>query len=165
MKLFIVVVFCFCAAWTAAGQAPVITAADLDRLTGPSWAGTLTYVDYSSNKRTSIRSNLTVTKVGGDSGAWRFAYEYPDEPKANQTSDAVLASGGKNFFGEDVVEKTKLADGSLRFVTTQRGTDNDKPALFRYTYLIARNSLSIKKEVRIDGSKDFFERNVYEWKR
>lgn len=43
--------------------------------------------------------------------------------------------------------------------------DNDKRALFRYTYLLGAKSLSIKKEVRYEGASEFFERNEYSWKR
>ncbi len=64
-------------------QSPRVSAEDLRKLSGARWTGTLTYLDYRSNKPTSIPSNLTVTQAGGDENAWVFEYEYPDEPKAN----------------------------------------------------------------------------------
>jgi len=84
MKLFVFALLLASAfAARAAAQAPRVGAEDLRRLTGAKWTGTLTYLDYRSNKEVSIRSNLTVTQAPGDDSAWVFEYEYPDEPKAN----------------------------------------------------------------------------------
>ncbi len=66
---------------------------------------------------------------------------------------------------EKIVERESLAGGVLRLVTERRGKDNDKDALFRYTYLIGKSSFSIGKEVRPEGATKFFERNRYSWRR
>jgi hypothetical protein len=166
MRFFVLCIACLLIASSFAhGQSAVITPIDIQILEGPKWTGMLTYLDYSSNKRTSIKSNLTVTRKATDPAVWTFAYEYPDEPKANDASDAVLEDGGRKFFGETVIEKKYLAGKTIQVVTTQAGTDNGKKALFRYTYLINAKSLSIKKEVQIEGSSDWFERNEYRWVR
>ena len=149
----------------ASAQNAVLTSKDLKLFEGRKWIGTLTYVDYRSNKKTSIKSNLAVKRDKKKKDTWVFAYEYPDEPKANQASDAVLSDGGKKFFGETVVERSRMADKSLKIVTTQTGSDNDRKAMFRYTYLVSSKSLSIKKEVQIDGKTEWFERNAYSWRR
>jgi hypothetical protein len=156
--------FSLFAALTPAQSAKVLPE-DLRRLTGARWAGTLTYTDYGSNKRVSIPSTLTVTEATGDASSWVFEYAYPDEPKANGKQTVKLDEGGTRLDGETVVERTSLDDGLLRIVTERRGTDNDKPALFRYTYLIGASSFSVKKEVRYEGASEFFERNVYSWSR
>lgn len=138
---------------------------DLRRLTGARWTGTLTYTDYSSNKRVSIPSNLTVTERDGDAAAWVFEYEYPKEPKANGRREVTLGGDGATLDGEAVVERASLEGGLLRVVTEKRGTDDDRAALFRYTYLIGASSFTVRKEVRRDGAEQFFERNVYSWSR
>lgn len=138
---------------------------DLRRLTGARWAGTLTYTDYSSNKRVSIPSNLSVTEQDGDATSWVFEYEYPKEPKANGRRVVTLAGDGATLDGETVVERSSVDGGLLRVVTEKRGTDDERAALFRYTYLIGASSFSIRKEVRLDGAEQFFERNVYSWSR
>ncbi len=165
MKNFICVACLLIFSTFATGQNAVLTPEDLKLFEGPKWTGTLTYLDYRSNKRTSIKSNLTVTQKANTQLTWTFAYEYPDEPKANDSSDAVLEDGGRKFFGENVIEKKYLPGETLRMVTTQPGTDNGKKALFRYTYLINAKSLSITKEVQVEGSSDWFERNEYRWVR
>ncbi|MBC7898631.1 MAG: hypothetical protein H7070_01140 [Saprospiraceae bacterium] len=146
-------------------QTAKVDATDLNRLTGAEWKGTLTYLDYSSNKKTSIASNLTVIETPGDHLSWTFDFKYPDEPKADKRSTVTLSPDGRTFDGETVIEKTYLSRESLKIVTTQRGTDNDKKAVFRYTYLFAPASLSIKKEVRLETATEYFERNEYSWKR
>lgn len=147
----------------AASAQGSLTAKDLKLVEGEKWIGELTYLDYRSNKRTSIRSNLTVTKKSDS--AWTFSYEYPDEPKADGSSDAELSADGKTFNGQAVAAKRKLPGGGLRFVTTKEGEDNNKKALFRYTYTVTPNTFSIKKEVRTEGTAEWFERNTYSWKR
>ena len=146
-------------------QSAKILPEDLRRLTGARWSGMLTYTDYTSNRRVSIPSTLIVTESAGDASSWVFEYGYPEEPKANGKQTVKLDDGGTRLDGETVVERTSLDGGLLRIVTEKRGTDNDKPALFRYTYIISASSFSVKKEVRIEGASEFFERNVYSWSR
>lgn len=150
---------------SALPQTPQVRAEDLRRLTGARWSGSLVYLDYGSNKEVSIRSHLTVSESPGDAPSWVFEYEYPDEPKANGKKTVALGEGGKVFGDETVVGRAMLEDGTLRIVTERRGKDNDKDALFRYTYLIGASSFSIKKEVRPDGAAEFFERNRFSWGR
>ena len=149
----------------ASAQTPRVSAEDFRRLTGPNWKGSLVYLDYSANKQVSIRSNLTVTQAPGAEAAWVFEYEYPDEPKANGKQNLRLGDDGKAIDDETIVERTTLDGGVLRIVTERRGKDNDRDALFRYTYLIGASSFSIRKEVRAEGASEFFERNRYSWTR
>ncbi len=41
---------------------PKVNSKDLQRITGAQWKGTLTYLDYRSNKKVSIPSHLRVTR-------------------------------------------------------------------------------------------------------
>ena len=145
-------------------QTPVVMPEDFSLLTGGRWTGTLVYLDYGSNKETSIPSHLTVTKSPGENLTWIFEYEYPREPKANSKEKVKLTTDGTSINDEKVVARETLG-GVLRLVTERRGKDNDRDALIRYTYLIGQSSFSIKKEVRPDGSSRFFERNRYTWQR
>jgi hypothetical protein len=146
-------------------QAPRVSPQDLRKLSGARWTGTLTYLDYRSNKKVSIPSSLTVTQAAGDENAWVFEYEYPDEPKANGKQTLKLEEEGRVFDGETVSERTGLDGGGFRLVTVKRGRDNDKDALFRFTYTLDGGTFSVKKEVKPEGAAEFFERNLYSWKR
>jgi hypothetical protein len=146
-------------------QSPRVSADDLRGLTGARWTGTLTYLDYRSNKRVSIPSNLTVTQADEGGSSWVFEYEYPEEPKANGRQTLKISDGGAVFDGEKVVERAGLDRGGFRLVTVKRGRDNESEALFRFTYTFGGTTFSIKKEVSPVGSAEFFERNTYSWKR
>lgn len=149
----------------ALGQVPKVKIKDLQNLTGAQWTGTLSYLDYGKNTKVSIPSNLTVTQSKDNKSSWIFEYQYPDEPKANSKEIVAITEDGKIFDGETVIERTNLADKTLRIVTEKSGTDNDKKALFRFTYLIGKTNFSIKKEVQYEGKTDFFVRNEYSWKK
>ena len=144
-------------------KTPKIKSGDFKQLTAGQWKGRLTYQDYRSNKKASILSNLTVTESNENKLSWIFEYEYPDEPKANKKSIVKISKDGKTFDDETVVERKKLSNETLKIVTTKNGTDNDKPSVFRYTYLINKKSFSIRKEVKYKGTQEFFERNEYSW--
>ena len=149
----------------AFGQTPKMKIKDLQNLTGAQWTGTLSYLDYRKNTKVSIPSNLTVTQSKDDKSSWIFEYQYPDEPKANSKETVTISKDGKMFDGETVIERTSLADKTLRIVTEKSGIDNNKKALYRFTYLLSKTSFSIKKEVQHEGTTDFFVRNEYSWKR
>jgi len=146
-------------------EAPKVKTEDLQRLTGARWTGTLTYADYGTNKKVSIPSNLTVTRSAANKLSWVFEYQYPDEPKANSKATVTIGKDGTTIDGEKVIERTRLAGDTLRIVTEKPGPDNNKSALFRFTYLLSATSFSIKKEVRYEGATEFFERNQYSWQR
>lgn len=148
----------------AFAQTVSVTPDELKTLEGAEWVGELTYLDYSSNEKTSIKSNLKISK-SNDPRVWTFDYIYPREPKANGTSMVGLSADGRTFNDQAVVEKSKLADGTLKFVSTKPGTDNERKALFRFTYLFSATKFSIKKEVKVDGTDTYFERNTYTWSR
>ena len=148
-----------------AANSPRLEAGDLNRLTGAQWKGTLTYLDYGRNKKVSIPSHLTITGPGADGLSWTFDYLYLDEPKANSKEVVVVSKDGTIIDGERVVERATAPDGTLKIVTEKAGTDNGKPSLFRYTYLLGATSFSIRKEVKPEGAADFFERNQYSWTR
>ncbi|MDQ1592444.1 MAG: hypothetical protein QOG71_3071 [Pyrinomonadaceae bacterium] len=144
---------------------PKIKADDLQLVTGAQWTGALTYLDYGRNKKVSISSNLVVTRSAADQLSWFFEYKYPDEPKADGKKNLVIGKNGRTINGATVMERTTLADKTLKVVTEDAGTDNDEPALLRLTYLMGAKSFSIKKEVRYVGAGEFIVRNEYSWKR
>jgi hypothetical protein len=144
---------------------PALRPTDLQMLTGQPWTGTLTYLDYRSNRPVSIRSTLIVSRPKGDEPVWIFDYRYPDEPKANSQETVTLGTDGTTLNGEHVVERTSVAGERLKVVTEESGMDNDRKAAIRYTYSIGATSVSIKKEVRYEDAQEYIERNRYEWTR
>jgi hypothetical protein len=150
---------------SASAQSSRISAKDLRPLEGKQWVGVLTYLDYNSKKTASIRSNIEVTRSKTDGLSWFFELQYPLEPGANSRDTVKLSPDGRTLDGENVIERKKLANGVLRIVTVKAGKDDNRDAVFRHTYLISKSSFSIKKEVRFDGTAEFFERHTFVWTR
>lgn len=141
--------------------------ADIDRLVGPGWSGTLTYRDYTTDARTTIKAALLLSKLpsaSDGSARWDFRIAYADEPHANSGDTISLAADGHRFRRATVVERTQLPSGDVQVVTEEDGLDNEKPARVRLVYRISERKASLQKLVRYEGG-EFFERHIYEWTR
>ena len=153
---------------TSVNTAVVVSPMDIDRLTGAPWAGTLTYLDYTSRAQTSIRSSLLMTRLPEQSdgnAAWEMRVGYANEPHANSAETAVLVRGGSVFREGQVMERSVLPDGTIRVVTEQDGEDDGRNARFRFVYLLGEKQCSIQKLVRFKTEEIFFERHIYRWSR
>ena len=140
---------------------PIIGASDIKILEGEKWIGTLTYLDYTSNKKTSILANLRVVANSADKNSWIFYNEYPEEPNANGSETITLSSDGSMFGDEKVVERNKLLGGTIKIITVK---EKDKKK-YRYTYLISPEIFSIRKEEKGEHDSAYFERNTYSFSR
>jgi hypothetical protein len=146
---------------------PTASPADLDRLAGPGWAGTLTYRDYTTEARTTIKAAQLLMRLGdaADGSAHRdFQMAYADEPHANSGDTLRLSADGRRLRGAGMVERLQLSDGRVRVVTEQDGRDNERPARIRTVYILGERAASLQKLVRYEGG-EFFERYIYEWVR
>jgi hypothetical protein len=153
---------------TAVNASAAMISADIDRLTGAPWKGTLTYLDYTSHLETTIKSSLLVTRLPqqpGGTSAWDMRVGYADEPHANSGETAVLTRDGHVFRDGEVLDRAVLADGSVRIVTEQDGQDDNRLARFRFVYLLGDKECSIQKLVRFAPEEAFFERHIYRWSR
>lgn len=150
----------------AEAGSPVVTPADIDRLVGVAWVGTLTYKDYTSGKPTAIRSTLRVTPLpSARPHAWTMAIGYPDEPHADSTEPLTLSDDGTRFDDNAVVARAALGDGRVRITTEQEGSDNGAPARLRRVYTFGADECSVQLMVRPAGQPEFFERHIYVWRR
>lgn len=155
-------------AGVAAESGAQVLASDLDLLTGSPWAGTLTYLDYTSSKPTSIRSTMEISRRPAGSTAadsWELRIGYNDEPHANESEVVEISGGGAAFRGQMVTERSVLPDGTIRLVAEEDSEDNKVPARLRYVYLLSARSCSIQKLVRTEPAGKFFERHIYSWTR
>lgn len=143
----------------------VISAKDLKDLRG-CWQGSLTYLDYSSNKPYTMNADLKVSRTGR-SHTFILENIYPQEPKANSSDTIIISSDGRKINDEIVHSKLKNADGSLEIITEKEGLDgnDNKPATFRFTYTIGKKSYIHKKEVRFDGQQEWIKRHEYNYSR
>jgi hypothetical protein len=152
---------------SALSAQPAVAAADLDRLVGPGWVGTLTYRDYSTEARTAIKASLLLARMPSapaTDARWDLRVAYADEPHANSGEIITVSADRRVFRKATVTAREQLSDGRVRIVTEEEGRDNERPARIRMVYLVGDRAASIQKLVRYAGA-EYFERHIYEWTR
>ena len=124
------------------------------------WKGQLTYLDYSSGKPYTMQANIRIA-LTDDKKGWITTYEYPKEPHANSTDTTYLIH--RLFGKERIMEFKKDSNHGFVLVTESDGEDgNDhKKAVLKHTYLLRANTVSIKKEVKFNGTTAWIKRNEY----
>jgi hypothetical protein len=148
----------------ASAQNSTVRSKDFTPLAGK-WTGTLTYLDYSSNKLESIKANL-YTEIKNDS-LFELNIYYTDEPSHNAKDEYRIREKGTIINDTKVIERTALPNGVLKIVLEEKGKDgNDsKPATFHHVMLISKNKFTLTKLVKFDGEATFFQRNQYTFSR
>jgi hypothetical protein len=160
--LFAAILFCL----TARAQTGARIYPEDVKLWNGSWTGTLTYLDYRSNKPVTIPSDIDV-RWNEEQMQLVVAYTYPKEPQANSVDTIIVSGDGQLFNNNRVVTRKKLGNGSVEITTEMMGKDgNDsKDALIRKTYIIGEESYLNRKEVRFAGEKVWIKRNESVFKR
>lgn len=124
------------------------------------WEGKLTYLDYSSGKPYTMSANIKISLTEDKTG-YIMGYEYPKEPHANSIDTTFIVN---NLFGKDkIVEFNKAADGGFTLITEIEGEDgnDNKKAILRHTYTLKKNTYSVVKEVKFNGTDKWIKRNEY----
>lgn len=144
-----------------AQKEPTVSDKDLRLLIG-NWQGTITYLDYTSNKPFSMPAELEI-RQDAKPGTYLFAHTYPNEPKANETDTITIARNKRLINRELVISKRRLTDGSMQLVTEYLATDgnDNKPAIIRHTYTIGKNAYTNRKEVKFALQDDWTKRSEY----
>lgn len=142
-----------------------ITGEDLKPVIG-SWSGTLTYLDYSSNKPYTMPAELSVARISKTNN-YIFNISFPDEPHANSADTVSISEDGSMLDGETIISKCLNNDKTLEVVTEIMSVDgnDDKPAIIRHTYSISAEVFVIKKTVQFSGEKDWIKRNEFNFKK
>ena len=140
-------------------KAQSIQVKDLANSVG-SWKGNLTYLDYSSGKPFTMLANIKIS-LTADKKGYIMAYEYPKEPHANAKDTTAIV--GSLFGNDKIVEfKRDSADG-FKLVTEVDGEDGNenKKAILRHQYLLLKNTFTITKSVKFQGTDNWIKRNEY----
>ncbi|MGB5666096.1 MAG: hypothetical protein WBM53_04550 [Maribacter sp.] len=169
LKTFIIV-FAFIISGTLCAQkteaeAPAsrITQEDLSTVIGE-WTGSLTYIDYSSNKPYTMPANLSV-KQAKNKNQLTLYNTYPKEPKANNTDKIKITKEGAFLNKKRVASREVLANGNIQIHTEHIGKDDNKTALIRNVYLLGNDQFIIRKEVQFEGSDVWIKRSEFNYTR
>ena len=140
-----------------------IFANDFTPLVGDDWEGALTYLNYGSDKRSTIPVRLTVQPFAGN--IVPYAVQYPGEEDANAEDAFTISNDGSQINGHPVISRRALPDESLEIITQARGQDNNKSADIQTIYTISNRLFKLRKMVRFDSEENWIERNEFILKR
>lgn len=128
------------------------------------WKGSLTYLDYTSNKPFSMPANIIVKDFKTNNNII-CSFIYPEEPGANAPDTIFITKNGRYLNNEEIKTKKKFKRDSLEILTETEGIDgnDNKAAKIRHTYTLGRNTYSIKKEVQFIGQSQWIIRNEYKF--
>lgn len=162
--LFSAVLFFFSNSFFSSAQI-TISNEDIKPLIG-SWSGTLTYLDYTSNKPYTMPAELIVVQVD-ETNIYIFNVSYPDEPRANSADTVSISEDGSMLDGKNVISKRFINDKILEVVTEIMSVDGNenKAAAIRHTYSIGAEIFVIKKTVQFAGEEDWINRNEFNFKK
>lgn len=153
--------FVFCSVGLFAQQK--ISPDDLKMISG-NWKGTLTYVDYGTNKPFTMPANVKVEKGTNDFQVG-LLISYPKEPNANSKDKIKISKDGSSVNKNPVISRENLPDQEVKIITETGGKDNNQEALIRNIYIFGPERLIIRKEVKFNDAKDWFMRNEYNLER
>lgn len=136
---------------------------DLDKISGK-WKGTLTYLDYSTNKPFTMPANVSVER-GKNEYQVQLLINYPKEPNANSKDRIIISKDGLLLNKTRVTSREILTNQEIKITTEYSGKDNRNKALIRNIYIFGQQRFIIRKEVKFNDSEDWLVRNEYSFAR
>ena len=139
-----------------------ISAIDFKPLIGH-WQGSLTYLDYQTNKPYTMPADLEVKQIE-DRSSFVFSNIYPNEPKANDADTVIISDSGLKINDEIITSKRKT-NGLLEITTELTGIDgnDNKAATIKHIYTFGTNEYVVIKEVKFVGSTKWIKRHEYRY--
>jgi hypothetical protein len=152
---------CFFLSALSFAQNRGFTYKDLKGLEG-NWAGQLVYTDYSDDiKQVSLQASLSVIDMK-DSLGMSFMYTEPNgKTVTDKYSMRIYGNGEKLVYDgmEFDISAVRRSGPRLVVIVEREGTDNNREADIRETFIIGPAVFNIQKEVRYEGSEKYFTRN------
>lgn len=138
---------------------------DFESLTG-SWQGSLTYLDYTSGKPYTMPADVAIKRLGKTT-QFSFSNTYPKEQGANSVDTIIISNDGLYIDKELMKSRKVTGNGDVEIVTTEKGKEgnDNKPATFRYTYIIGKTRYRKTKEVQFEGETGWIKRHEYSYVR
>lgn len=134
----------------------------LDNVNGI-WEGTLTYTDYSDDIKTSTLDTKMTAQWRNGKGSLQFEYGEPNGKTVKGKQKIKLGKSSKEFYIDGkwkVNSFEQNSDGSnWTLIIEKEGKDNNRNSVIRQEISLTDKAFEIVKEVRYDGTTDFFERN------
>lgn len=151
------------AAGAASAEPVVMEAEDLSVLAGTDWAGELTYRGYEEPyDDTSLPVALSTVELVEE--GIRFGMLFDDATETANSEALLVTESGTHLAGAEIISRTELGD-SLIVITTEACEDEADGAVCERIYRIAPATFSMTKEVILEGGKERYVRNRYDFTR
>ena len=148
---------------------PRLTMQELAGLAQQWERGSLTYLDYGSQKTVTLPTYLNGMRPRSNELVLDFVYQEPEGKQVKGYDKLILDSTGTKLEWDGVsmvlVEKTPLPNQTLRLKFEGAGQDDQRACLIRRTLLLGPQQISVVKEVKYTGSSTFLVRNTYRFQR
>lgn len=127
-----------------------------------SWEGSLTYLDYSTNKPFTIPANIEIEQVA--ERTFTLLNSFPEETNVVWV-DTFQFNTENLFLNTANIIETKIIGNTFNFITEEAGFDgNDNaPAIIRHFYTVCADSFSSRKEVKFIDSDKWVIRHTYNY--
>lgn len=136
-----------------------MTTADLSLISG-NWTGTLTYIDYGTNKPYTMPATVTVEPRKNEYEV-QLLINYPKEPNANSKEKIKLSKDGSLLNKHRIVSRKLITNNEIEIITEYQGKDNNEKALIRTIYVFGQKRFIIRKEVKFADTANWLKRNEY----
>ncbi|GAB3824254.1 DoxX family protein [Hymenobacter jeollabukensis] len=148
---------------------PAVRLADFRPLLRYDWQGTLTYLDYQSQRPVTLVTRLNGMQAGAGELVLDYQYQEPEGGLVKGFERLRLRPDGHGLVWDELPmrlhQRTARPDSTLQLVLVGEGRDDNRPATIRRTVLIGARRCRIRKEVRFAGQTDFLQRNEYQFTR
>lgn len=158
----------FCVTNSLLAQNPIVQNSDFASI-NKEWEGQLKYLNYGDDtKIVTIPCSLKTEYENGKIKS-KIEFDELDKKGKKMTSKSKfrLSKNGKFFIidGEKwAISSMKNKDQSIQIIAQKRGKDNDQSADLKITWTLVKDtSISWKKDVKYDGTDQFFNRNIFEF--
>lgn len=131
------------------------------------WSGQLQYLNYGDDKSI-VKIPCTLT-TDFNKGKIRSLIVFDEKDgngkKMTSKSKFHLSKNGKYFMIDKEkwkITSTENTEQVIKIIATKKGKDNNRSADMKITWVLEKGkSISWKKDVRYDGTENFFNRNNF----
>ena len=89
--------------------------------------------------------------------------EYPNEPKANNSTRLKISDDGRVINGHAIVSRIEHPDGGIEYQMEYEGKDDSKKAIIRQTLIIGPDVFIRQKEVKFNPNESWILRNTFSY--
>lgn len=154
---------------TAQKPTPRLLMQDLTALAQQWPQGSLTYLDYSSQRSVTLATSLNGMQPTPNELVLDFIYQEPEGRQVTGYDKLRLTPDGRHLVWDNVPMQLqtlrRLPGQELRLVLVGEGQDDNRPCTLRRTLTLGPHQLTIAKEVRYAGTTAYLTRNTYRFRR